>query len=106
MVSVPLSADSPELLDVAHSFGELMTFKALQYRLHSCLRGGEAGYNHGSYLGVVGHVLQVGGYDCLGYLQAGLQLRELERHVQKLQGERESARFLIWCECITEKKQI
>lgn len=30
-------AHSPELLDVAHSFGELMTLEALQYGLHSCL---------------------------------------------------------------------
>lgn len=35
----------------------------------------------------MGHVFQVGGHGRLGYLQADLQLRELERHVQKLRGQ-------------------
>lgn len=79
---------SPELLDVAHSFGELMVLKALQYGLHSCLRGGEAGHNHGCQLGgvcvSVGQVFvfQVSGNSRLRRLQAGLQVGELSRHVQ------------------------
>ena len=82
---------SPALLDVAHSFGELVVLKALQYGLHSCLRGGEAGHDHGRHLGgvcvSVGQVfvLQVAGYGRLRCLQAGPQIGELSRHVQELQ---------------------
>lgn len=87
---------SPALLDVAHSFGELMVLKALQYGLHSRLWGGEAGHNHGCHLGGVRSsvgqvfVLQIAGYGRLSHLQAGLQIGELSRHVQKLRSGRET----------------
>lgn len=86
------TCSSPELLNVAHSFGELMVLKALQYGQHGCLRGVKAGHDHGCHLGSmcmrVGQMFefQVSGHGRLCSLQAGLQIRELSRHVQQLQG--------------------
>lgn len=72
---------SPALLDVAHSLGELLVPKALQYGLHGCLGRVEAGRG-------VGWVFQlrVAGDGRLCCLQGGPQICELLGHVEQLRG--------------------
>lgn len=81
---------SPALLDEAHSFGELLVPKALQYGQHGRLGRVEAGHDHGCRQGgvCVGQVLQlqVAGDGRLCCLQGGPQICELLGHVQQLRG--------------------
>lgn len=80
----------PELLDVAHSSGEIMVLQALQNGLHRRLGGGETGDGHGGVRVAESQVFvfEFAGHRCLRCLQAGLQIRELSRHVQQLQSGR------------------
>lgn len=73
-----------------------MVLKALQNGLHGGLGCAEVGHDHGGHLGGVRvsvgqeFVLEVAGHSRLCRLQAGLQIRELSRHVQQLRGARET----------------